>query len=81
MLPGQGLSEAFQMAERLRLLIARIEVPGCAARITVSAGLAGLESESDEIVDLLRRADQGLYRAKNQGRDQVCVGQEPSSDV
>jgi diguanylate cyclase (GGDEF)-like protein len=80
MLPGQGLAEALQMAERLRLLIAQNEVPGCPARITVSAGLAGLESESDEIVDLLRRADQGLYRAKSQGRNQVCLGQAVPSD-
>ena len=81
MLPGQGLAEALQMAERLRLLIAQNEVPGCPARITVSAGLAGLENESDEIVDLLRRADRGLYRAKSQGRNQVCRGQGPSPDA
>jgi diguanylate cyclase (GGDEF)-like protein len=55
-------------------------VPGCPARITVSAGLASLENESDEIVDLLRRADRGLYRAKNEGRNQVCVGQGLSTD-
>jgi diguanylate cyclase (GGDEF)-like protein len=81
MLPGQGLAEAFQMAERVRQLIAQNEAPGCPARITVSAGLAGLENESDEIADLLRRADQGLYRAKNQGRNQVCEGQGPSPDA
>lgn len=80
MLPGQGLPEALQMAERLRLLIAQNVVPGCPAGITVSAGLAGLENASDEILDLLRRADRGLYRAKNQGRNQVCVEQGPSPD-
>lgn len=80
MLPGQGLQEAMQMAERLRLLIAQSTVPGCPARITVSAGIAALENASEDIVDLLRRADQGLYRAKNQGRNQVCLGQGPSPD-
>jgi diguanylate cyclase (GGDEF)-like protein len=80
MLPGQGLPEASQMAERLRVLIAQNEVPGCPARITVSAGLAGLESGAEEIDDLLRRADEGLYRAKNQGRNQVCLGQVAPSD-
>lgn len=74
MLPGQGLSEALPMAERLRLLIAQNVVPGCPAQITVSAGLAALEDASEEIDDLLRRADAGLYRAKNQGRNQVCPG-------
>lgn len=80
MLPGQGLPEALLMAERLRVLIAQNEVPGCPARITVSAGLAGLESGAEEIDDLLRRADEGLYRAKNQGRNQVCLGQVAPSD-
>ena len=75
MLPGQDLAAACQMAERLRLLIEQSETPACPARITVSAGVAGLENESDEIGDLLRRADQGLYQAKHQGRNQVCVGQ------
>jgi len=73
MLPGQDLTEAAQMAERLRLLVAEMDVSCCPVRITVSAGVAGLESELDEIGTLLRRADQGLYQAKNQGRNQVCL--------
>jgi len=74
MLPGQALSDAVQMAERLRLLIAQTEVPGCPAHITVSAGVAGLVNAMDEGIDgLLRRADRALYQAKEQGRNQVCV--------
>lgn len=74
MLPGQDLTDAVQMAERLRLLIAQTEVPGCPARITVSAGVAGLVKEIDEGNDgLLRRADRALYQAKDQGRNRVCV--------
>jgi len=80
MLPGQDLPDAFQMAERLRLLIAQNDVPGCPARVTVSAGVAGLENESEEIDDLLRRADQALYLAKNQGRNQVCMAQPAPPD-
>jgi diguanylate cyclase (GGDEF)-like protein/PAS domain S-box-containing protein len=80
MLPGQDLSAAIQMAERLRLLIAQNEVPDCPAHITVSAGVAGLENETEEIDDLLRRADQGLYQAKNQGRNQVCLSRLVLSD-
>jgi diguanylate cyclase (GGDEF)-like protein/PAS domain S-box-containing protein len=80
MLPGQDMSDALQMAERLRLLIAQNEVPGCPVRITVSAGVAALENESQQIDDLLRRADQGLYLAKNQGRNQVCLAQSATPD-
>jgi diguanylate cyclase (GGDEF)-like protein len=81
MLPGQGLSDAFQTAERLRLLIAQNVLPDCPDRITVSAGVAGLENASEDIGDLLRRADQALYRAKHQGRNRVCVGQGTPPDT
>lgn len=80
MLPGQGLPDVFQTAERLRLLIAQNVIPDCPDRVTISAGIAGLENASEEIDDLLRRADQALYRAKNQGRNRVCVGQETPPD-
>lgn len=73
MLPGQDFPEAVRLAERLRELIAQNEVPGSGTHITVSAGVAGLENDSDEIDDLLRRADRGLYRAKSEGRDRVCL--------
>lgn len=81
MLPGQKLSDALQMAERLRLLIEQNEVPGCPVRTTVSAGVAALENEVEGIDDLLRRADRGLYRAKNRGRNQVCLERIVSSDA
>ena len=78
MLPGQDLTDAVRMAERLRLLIAGMAVAGCP--VTVSAGVAGLENETDEIDALLRRADRGLYLAKNQGRNRVCVWQAMAQD-
>ena len=73
MLPGQGFPEAGQLAERLRELVAQNEVPESGAHITISAGVAGLENDSDEIDDLLRRADEALYRAKSEGRNRVCL--------
>jgi diguanylate cyclase (GGDEF)-like protein len=80
MLPGQDASDACQMADRLRLLVAQMSVAGCPSRITVSAGVASLENESEQIDDLLRRADRGLYLAKNQGRNRVCVEHSTSTD-
>jgi diguanylate cyclase (GGDEF)-like protein len=84
MLPGQGLPDALQMAERLRLLIAQTEVPEFPARITVSAGVAGLTNETEGIGDLLRRADRALYQPKEPGRNQVCVAaasSDPTGDA
>lgn len=73
LLPGQDLAEAAQMAERLRQRVEQSEAPGCPVGVTVSAGVSGLVGDADEIGDLLRRADQALYQAKHQGRNQVCV--------
>lgn len=73
MLPGQDLTEAAQMAERLRQRVETSDCEGCPAHITVSAGVTGLQGEGDRIGDLLRRADLALYQAKAQGRNQVCL--------
>lgn len=74
MLPGQDLDDAVQTAERLRLLVAEESSATCPTPITVSAGVARLEDASESLDALLRRADQGLYAAKNQGRNRVIVG-------
>ncbi len=44
-----------------------------AVRVTVSVGVATLCASDDGIDDVLRRADQALYRAKEAGRNRVEV--------
>lgn len=39
--------------------------------ITVSIGISALIEDDEEIFDLMKRADQALYQAKNNGRNQV----------
>jgi two-component system, cell cycle response regulator len=39
--------------------------------ITVSLGVALIESPSDSIDDIIKRADDALYRAKREGRNRV----------
>ncbi len=43
--------------------------------VTISSGVCGREAVCSE-VELLSRADQALYQAKNQGRNRVCGWQE-----
>jgi diguanylate cyclase (GGDEF)-like protein len=40
---------------------------------TISVGVATY-LKGDDMNNLLRRADDALYQAKNQGRDRVCLG-------
>jgi diguanylate cyclase (GGDEF)-like protein len=71
--PGVPAQRPFLPLERLQRVIA--ETPfsyhGSAVRVTASFGVAWLASTSDTAEDLLGRADEALYRAKDAGRDRV----------
>ncbi|MEP3227072.1 MAG: diguanylate cyclase [Parasphingorhabdus sp.] len=68
-LPGEDARSGFKIIEKLRLLIAnqRWNTSGL-SEVTVSAGLVSLD-ENDDIDDALRRADEALYKAKQDGRN------------
>lgn len=75
-LPETGLAGAKATAERIRQAIASLPVlyGGRALQITVSLGAAELvrnERVEQAADDLLKRADQALYRAKHRGRNRV----------
>lgn len=81
-LPATSAEQAAIVGERLRAAVAAIaEMPERPIEepVTVSIGLCastapGLVAESD---GLLARADQALYRAKNEGRDRVVAWTPP----
>ena len=63
---------AMHTAQRLRGEIAKIamDTPSGELRLTASVGIAYLTEEVD-VEELLYKADNALYKAKNQGRDQI----------
>jgi len=73
-LPTTDLIHARALAERIRRSVARYEFKAGVRvlHITVSIGLAVLPDHALTPVQLIDAADQALYVAKNQGRDQVC---------
>ncbi len=77
-LPEQGLEDARAATERVREGIVALGIPhpacGFRAVVTVSAGVAQLEhADAGDFEAVLRRADVGLYRAKEHGRNHVDV--------
>lgn len=70
----QNLDDAAAAAERLRIAVAAapFELGGAPVPITVSIGVAQWQRGMAGLADLMRAADQQLYRAKQEGRDRVC---------
>jgi len=81
-LPGTGTAGAERCAERIRGLIADHEFRD-RYNITVSAGVATYQL-GETVPQLLKRADEALYKAKRDGRNRVRCStqlQEASSDT
>ena len=70
LLPDQTPQQAQALAQRLRLLLAAVPRPD--ARLTVSAGIAGMRA-GESVVQTLHRADLAMLQAKQMGRDRACV--------
>jgi len=70
-MPMTALAEARSLLERFRSIIEKISFFD-ARQITFSAGLVEFEVKHETSEILLNQADQELYRAKQQGRNQIC---------
>ncbi|RVB19419.1 GGDEF domain-containing protein [Mesorhizobium sp. M7A.F.Ca.CA.002.10.1.1] len=80
-LPGTNLAAARLFAEGTRSAFGALPIDGLPAdnRCTASFGVAELHA-SEDFADLMRRADQALYQAKNAGRDCVRVSVGPAGN-
>lgn len=78
-LPETGIEKIFEVAERIREVIADTEVSlpdGGKIHFTVSIGIATLADRCLSIDSLLKQADQALYQAKESGRNKVAIATE-----
>ncbi len=79
LLPGTDEAPALEVLERLRRAVAaeRVAVAGGeTASVTASFGLAMMRA-GEPVAATLERADQALYRAKQDGRDRVVAAAQP----
>ncbi len=70
------LPTAETVGERVRRMVAArpfLAATGSNLAVTISLGAASLAGPDDTAEDLLKRADQALYRAKREGRNRVSL--------
>ncbi len=70
-LPTLGLDTAIKIAERIRRAIEKSSCSG--VKITVSLGVAAIESNANTPDELINQADKALYTAKKSGRNRVVA--------
>jgi diguanylate cyclase (GGDEF)-like protein len=75
-LPETELEEAVLVCERLRELIAAIDLHTIGARTSISAsiGIIMFDPATDTVESAIKRADQAMYAAKQGGRNRVMSG-------
>lgn len=72
LLPGADENTAHATAQRLRRIVSELRVgPKFDHPVTISIGATAMDREDSCLGDLLKRADQALYRAKRGGRNQI----------
>jgi diguanylate cyclase (GGDEF)-like protein len=82
LMPETSQEAALVAAERIRSAIEALQIPAlvgtkAAPHVTISIGVAQYPQHGDTIPTLLEFADQGLYQAKQNGRNQVRLFATP----
>ena len=84
LLPGADHAEARSCAERIRRGVERHAVDagdGLDVRITISIGVAEVNSAMESVENAVNRADKALYEAKALGRNRVCCSEAVAGGV
>jgi diguanylate cyclase (GGDEF)-like protein len=82
MLSGTTADAACQVADRIRrgAGVVKVLTNDKIVGVTVSIGVAILGIHGTDLTELLDAADRALYRAKDTGRDRVCLS-EPTDEL
>ncbi|HWW66423.1 MAG TPA: diguanylate cyclase [Solirubrobacterales bacterium] len=79
---GQSVELAAAAAERMRRAVEALGIPhpgrGPSALVTISIGVAVRKGQPGGGEEVLREADEALYRAKDEGRNRVVVHESAS---
>jgi hemerythrin len=75
---GTPLAGALKLAEKIRLDVEKLKIPVGAGAWSgsISVGVAGRTAAMQSLEDLIKKADQGVYVAKRNGRNRVAIAPE-----
>jgi diguanylate cyclase (GGDEF)-like protein len=73
--PEATKADAAAVAERVRNAVAETILP-TGDRLTISIGVASYPTDAQDKEQLICWADQALYRAKQGGRNQICIWEQ-----
>lgn len=82
-MPEISREDAIERCESLRLTVSRLQVRYGGeplGPISISLGLAWFPDDGDQADALLHAADVALYRAKNAGRNRLCIYRSEADD-
>jgi len=79
-LPNTGSQEALKVAERLRATVEKRRILGEKRSVTVSMGIATFPDQAQWQQELIEKADQALYVAKEKGRNRCEIWNSELSD-
>jgi len=72
-LPYTPRTRGVQIAKRIQTKLAELSETGMERPLTVSIGIASYPEDAGDRMELLRRADLAMYRAKSMGKNQCCT--------
>jgi diguanylate cyclase (GGDEF)-like protein len=73
LLTQSNAEQAMLVAEKLRKVVEAWQFPGVPRMITISAGVAAFPAHGRTRDEIVRAADDGLYSAKQAGRNRACL--------
>ncbi len=75
MIPDCPKDKAVELAEKIRQKISKqtVLLRREKTQVTISVGIATFPKDAQMKEDLIHKADMALYKAKNEGRNRVCV--------
>lgn len=75
LLPETNKTGAYAVGERIRKAVEeqRIKAYDESIKMTISMGISVFPGDSSNIEELIEKADEALYKAKEEGRNKVCL--------